>query len=122
MDTQNITAAIVAFIGILSGIYKLFIEPSIDAKIANLETKGFLLVDNSNERLGERLTAIDRKLDIHLQDFVNYKDAILLQGRGLDDKINHTWNKTKELLTEHKTEIKDIQVSLQKQHEIKNRE
>ncbi len=119
MDNQNIIVAIVGLISILSGIYKLLIEPSIDAKIASLETKGFLIVDNLKDRLGERLTAVDRKLDIHLQDFINYKDAILLQNRGLDEKINHTWNKTKEFLTEQKSEIKEIQA---RQTDPKNRE
>ncbi|MEH2456378.1 hypothetical protein [Nostoc sp.] len=113
MDIHNTITVIVGIITILGAVYKLAqVESNINTKIASIETKGFLIVENLKDKVGERITTVDRKLDVHLQDFVNYKDAILLQGKGLDEKINHTWSKTKELLNEQKTEIKDIQASL----------
>ncbi|MEH2461140.1 hypothetical protein [Nostoc sp.] len=114
MDIHNTIAVIVGIITILGSVYKLVIEPSIDTKIASLETKGFLIIDNLKDKVSERITTIDRKIDIHLQDYINYKDAILLQNNGLDGKINHTWFKTKELLDSLKTEIKEIKQTLQK--------
>lgn len=123
MDLHNIIYVVVGVIAILGAIYKVVqTEANINIKIINLETKGFLTIDNLKDSLSERITTIDRKIDIHLQDYINYKDAILLQGKGLDERISHTWAKTKELLTDQKTEIKELQISLQRQHDSKPRE
>ena len=133
MNTQNDITIVVGIITIISGIYKFIIEPSIDAKIAALETKGFLVINNFNTNLNDKLTVVDRKLDIHLESFSNYKqanlesfsnykEANLLQANGLNERINHTWTKTKELFIEERAERKEIQTLIQKQHELKNRE
>ncbi|MEH1893172.1 MAG: hypothetical protein V7K92_28405 [Nostoc sp.] len=113
MDAHNIMAVIIGIITIPSAIYKLLMEPSIDAKIsnletkiANLETKTFLMTENSKSILNERITTIDRKVDIHLENYSNYKEANLLHNNGLNEKINHTWNKTKELINSEKAERK----------------
>ncbi|MHC5720260.1 MAG: hypothetical protein ACYTX0_51575, partial [Nostoc sp.] len=97
-------------------------ESNINAKIANLEAKDFILIENFKDSLIDRLITIDRKVDIHLQDYVNHKDASLLQGNQLNEKINHTWNKTEKLFHEQKTDIKEIQGFLQKQQNFKIRE
>ncbi|MEH2425863.1 MAG: hypothetical protein V7K48_34680 [Nostoc sp.] len=122
MNIQNDIPIIVGTIAIISGIYKLLIEPSIDAKMANLETKGFLVIENSKSLLSDRITALDRKVDIHLENYSNYKEANLLHSNGLNEKITHTWNKTKELFVEERAERKEIQALIQRQHELKNRE
>lgn len=115
MDVHNSITVIVGIITILGAVYKLAqVEANINIKIAGLETKSFLVVDNLKDQVGERITTLDRKVDIHLQDYTNYKDAILLQNNGLDGKINHTWAKTKELLDSQKTEIKEIQQTFHK--------
>jgi hypothetical protein len=66
--------------------------------------------------------ALDKRFDIHVQDYVNYKDANLLALNTTDEKIKHTWNKTEKLLEERKTDIKDLQLFLQKQQNFKIRE
>jgi hypothetical protein len=65
---------------------------------------------------------LDKRFDIHVQDYVNYKDANLLALNTTDEKIKHTWNKTEKLLEERKTDIKDLQLFLQKQQNFKIRE
>ncbi|MEH1905825.1 MAG: hypothetical protein V7L04_31720 [Nostoc sp.] len=117
MDLHNPIAQVASIVALLGAIYKLAIEPNINAKIASLETKGFLVIDNLKDKLNERVTTTDRKVDIHLQDYTNYKDANLLQSNGLDEKINHTWNKTKELIEREKTDRKETQLFFQKQYE-----
>ncbi|MEH2314905.1 MAG: hypothetical protein V7K35_26665 [Nostoc sp.] len=120
MDTHNNIAVIVGITAVISTVYKLLIEPSIDAKIAGLETKGFLAIDTFKSNLNDKIIVLDRKVDIHLQDYTNYKEANLLHNNGLNEKINHTWNKTKELFSEEKATRKEIQAFFQKQHGSKN--
>ena len=122
MDIHNDIVVIGSIVGIISAIYKLAIEPNINAKIANLETKGFLLIDGFKTNINDKLIILDRKVDIHLQDYANYKEANLLQANGLNEKINHTWNKTKELFNDEKFERKEIQTLIQKQHDLKIRD
>lgn len=113
MDTHNSVAFVVGVITIFTAIYKLVIEPSIDAKIAslglstntqisNLATTNLITVENLKDRLNDKLTTLDRKVDIHLQDYTNYKDAVLLQHNGLNDSIKHNWSKTEKLFNSEK--------------------
>ena len=122
MDLHNNIIVIGGVITIISAIYKLLIEPSIDAKIAGLETKGFLIIDAFKTNINDKFTTLDRKVDIHLQDYSNYKEANLLQANGLNEKISHTWNKTKELVAEERAERKEIQRRIQKHHDPKTDE
>lgn len=111
MNIHDDIAIVVGIITILSAIYKFAVEPNINAKITDLKDK-----------LNEKITSIDNKVNIHLQDYINYKEANLLQANGLNEKINHTWSKTKELFSEEKAERKEIRLLIEKQHELKNRE
>ncbi|MEH2322952.1 MAG: hypothetical protein V7K32_05025 [Nostoc sp.] len=72
--------------------------------------------------LQKELKAIDKKFDIHLQDYVNYKDASLLALNGNDEKIDHKWERTENLFKEQKIEIKDLQKFLQKEQNFRIRE
>ncbi len=74
------------------------------------------------EIIQKDLTSFDKKLDLHLQDYQNYKEANLLAYNGTQEKINHTWAKTEKLLNEQKGEIKELQKFLQKQQNFKIRE
>ncbi|MEH2319005.1 hypothetical protein [Nostoc sp.] len=121
MDIHNIIAVIVGIVTISSVLYKMLIEPTINAKIASLETKGFLIIDNFKSNINDKFITLDRKVDIHLQDYANYKDANLLQANGLNERINHTWNKTEKLFNDEKAERKEIQAFLQKQNDLKTR-
>lgn len=122
MNIHDDIAVIVGIITTISVVYKLAIEPNINAKIAGLETKGFLLIDGFKTNINDKLITLDRKVDLHLESYANYKEANLLQSNGLNEKINHSWNKTKELFNNERAERKEIQTLLQKQHELRNRE
>lgn len=120
MDIHNDIVIIGSIVGIISAIYKLAVEPNINAKIANLETKGFLVIDGFKTNINDKLIILDRKVDIHLEGYANYKEANLLQANGLNEKINHTWAKTNKLFDDEKAEIKEIQSFIQKHYELKN--
>ncbi|MEH2014177.1 hypothetical protein [Nostoc sp.] len=122
MNIHDDIAIVVGIVTIISAVYKVVVEPKIDAKIAGLETKGFLIIENSKNILSEKITTVDRKIDIHLESYTNYKEASLLQANGLNERINHSWNKTKELFNNEKAERKEFQALIQKQRELKNRE
>ncbi|MCC5618260.1 hypothetical protein LC605_24870 [Nostoc sp. CHAB 5836] len=68
------------------------------------------------------MISIDKKIDIHLQDYVNYKDATLLAIRGNDERIDHKWKRTEDLFKEIKLEIKELQQFLHKHQDFKIRE
>ncbi len=51
--------------------------------------------------LQKDLSGIDKRFDIHLQDYVNHKDAALLALNGNDEKIEHKWQRTEEMFKEH---------------------
>lgn len=68
------------------------------------------------------LSAIDKKIDLHLLDYIHYKDSNLLHHNGSREKIDHTWKKTENLFIEQKAEIKEIQRFLQKQQDFTIRE
>lgn|GEM_PF-2351341 len=120
MDINNIIVVTVGIVTISSALYKLTVEPFLNIKIANLETKHFLIVDNLKTNLNDKITNLDRKIDIHLQDYANYKDANLLQFNGLNEKINHTWTKTQTLFSDEKSERKEVQALLLKQNDVKH--
>lgn len=56
----------------------------------------------------ETLIATDKKLDLHLQDYINNKDAVLLVQSNLEDMIKHKFHRCQ-------YSIRDIQRYLQKE-------
>ncbi|MEH1824455.1 MAG: hypothetical protein V7L22_03650 [Nostoc sp.] len=109
MDLHNSVTFVVGLITIFSAVYKLAqvessinskianLESSMNSKIANLEAANFITVDNLKDKLNDKIINLDRKVDIHLQDYTNYKDALLLQHNNLFDAIKHNWSKTEKL-------------------------
>ncbi|AVH73818.1 hypothetical protein [Nostoc sp. 'Lobaria pulmonaria (5183) cyanobiont'] len=73
------------------------------------------------ELIEKDIAKFDKRFDIHAQDYINFKDATLLNFNGTNEKIKHTWQKTEKLLEERKTDIKELQL-LWKQQNFKNRE
>lgn len=114
MDIHNSVTFVVGLITIFSAVYKLAqvessinskianLESSMNSKIANLEAANFITVDNLKDKLNDKLINLDRKVDIHLQDYTNYKDALLLQHNTLIDIIKHNWSKTEKLFNSEK--------------------
>lgn len=70
----------------------------------------------------EKIKDLDKRLDVHLQDYVNYKDAILVERNGIREKIDHKWERTENEFNEVKQQIKELQGYLQKRDEFKIRE
>ncbi|MEH1818706.1 MAG: hypothetical protein V7L31_06335 [Nostoc sp.] len=109
MDLHNSVTFVVGLITIFSAIYKLAqiessintritnLESSINTKFGNIESTNFVKIDNLKDKFNDKLIALDRKVDIHLQDYTNYKDAILLQHNNVIDMIKHNWIKTEKL-------------------------
>ncbi|MBG1267750.1 hypothetical protein [Nostoc sp. WHI] len=66
--------------------------------------------------------AYDKRFDLHLLDYVHYKDANLLVYKGLGDNITHVWMKTEKLVAKQESEVKELQQFLKKQQDFKIRE
>ncbi|MEH1898622.1 MAG: hypothetical protein V7K94_25635 [Nostoc sp.] len=110
MDLHNSVTFVVGLITIFTAVYKLAqiessissrianLESNLNTKIVNLESANFITIDNLKDKLNDKLINLDRKVDIHLQDYTNYKDAILLQHNGVIESIRHNWSKTEKLL------------------------
>lgn len=64
--------------------------------------------------LHSEVIKLDKKFDLHQQDYINYKDTNLVHINGVEKQIGHNWSKTEKALAEQKAEIKDIQGFLQK--------
>lgn len=84
---------------------------------------------NTHEQLIQQIKVIqkdvcglDKKFDIHLQDYVNYKDAVLLAINGNKERIEHKAEKAEGYFKEVKADIKDIQGFLNKQQNFRIRE
>ncbi|OCQ96082.1 hypothetical protein BCD64_12055 [Nostoc sp. MBR 210] len=71
--------------------------------------------------LNDKLFTFEKRLDVHLQDYVNHKDADLLAINGLKEKIDHKAENAEKYFKELRIEIKDIQGFLQKQQNFKIR-
>ncbi|MEH2371761.1 hypothetical protein [Nostoc sp.] len=70
----------------------------------------------------EKIKDLEKRLEVHLQDYVNYKDAILLDRNGLRERIDHKWQRTEDEFKEVYSHIKDLQNFLQKKDDFKIRE
>ncbi|MBD2596457.1 hypothetical protein H6G74_19280 [Nostoc spongiaeforme FACHB-130] len=71
--------------------------------------------------LNDKLFTFEKRLDVHLQDYVNHKDADLLAINGLKEKIEHKAEKAEGYFKELRIEIKDIQGFLNKQQNFRIR-
>lgn len=70
----------------------------------------------------EKIKDIDKRLDIHLQDYVNYKDANLLSHNGLEEQIKHKWERSEGEFNGIKGSIKELQGFLHRHNDFKIRE
>lgn len=84
---------------------------------------------NAHEQLIQQIKTLqkdvcnlDKKFEIHLQDYVNYKDSTLLNFNGYKEKIEHKAERMENYYKELKKDIKELQNFLQKQHEFKIRD
>ncbi|WP_375470259.1 hypothetical protein [uncultured Nostoc sp.] len=59
----------------------------------------------------EKTKNLETSFQVHLQDYVNYKDMTLLDRNGLRERIDHKWSRTAEEFDEVKADIKELQKS-----------
>ncbi|ALF51874.1 hypothetical protein ACX27_01855 [Nostoc piscinale CENA21] len=71
--------------------------------------------------LSEKIFTIEKRFEIHLQDYVNYKDATLLAINGNKERIDHKAERAEDYFKELKFEIKDLQGFLQKHQNFRIR-
>ncbi|MDQ3018256.1 MAG: hypothetical protein M3Q64_00060 [bacterium] len=70
----------------------------------------------------EKIKDLEKRFEVHLQDYVNYKDGMLLDRNGLRERIDHKWERTEDEFKVVKVNIKELQGFLQKRDEFKIRE
>jgi hypothetical protein len=84
---------------------------------------------NTHEQLIQQVKTIqkdvctlDKRFDIHLQDYVNYKDATLLAINGNKERVEHKGERLENYYEELKGEIKELQGFLHKRHDFRVRD
>ncbi|MEH1765803.1 MAG: hypothetical protein V7K76_26020 [Nostoc sp.] len=113
------------FIGIIASLIML---SGVAVNIISKINKISFTVDGIQEDLkmhasnAEKIKDLDKRLDIHLQDYVNYKDGNLLSHNGLEERINHKWQRSEGEFNAIKASIKDLQGFLVRTSDFKNRE
>ncbi|MHC5718826.1 MAG: hypothetical protein ACYTX0_43870, partial [Nostoc sp.] len=113
------------FVGVIASLVMLSgVAISIISKINKIS----FTVDGIQEVLklhasnAEKIKELDKRFDIHLQDYVNYKDANLLSHNGLEEKIDHKWQRSETEFNAIKTSIKELQGFLVRTNDFKMRE
>ncbi|WP_138504079.1 hypothetical protein [Nostoc sp. PA-18-2419] len=66
--------------------------------------------------------SLDKRFDIHAQDYVNYKDANLLAIHGCEEQIDHKWQRAEEEFAKDRAEIKDLRWFLVKKLDFRIRD
>ena len=112
-------------VGIFGSLVMLFgVAFSVISKINKIS----FTVDGIEETLklhasnAEKIKDLDKRFDVHLQDYVNYKDANLLSHNGLDERIEHKWQRSEGEFNAIKGSIKELQGFLHRTNDFKIRE
>ncbi|NWF61757.1 MAG: hypothetical protein HXY43_21490 [Fischerella sp.] len=84
---------------------------------------------NENKKIFEQVKTLerevhglDKRLDIHLQDYSGYKDVLLLAVNGNKEAIAHKWKRTEEEFEKTNSEVRELQRYLQQRGDFKIRE
>ncbi|MHC5830317.1 MAG: hypothetical protein ACYT04_83860, partial [Nostoc sp.] len=100
------------FLGIIGSLIML---SGVAINIISKINKISFTVDGIQEALklhatnDEKIKDLDKRFVIHLQDYVNYKDANLLSHNGLDELIEHKWQRSETEFNAIKVSIKELQ-------------
>lgn len=119
LQETGISIGIITSLVMLSGV-----AVSIISKINKIS----FTVDGIQEALklhatnAEKIKDLDKRFDVHLQDYVNYKDANLLSHNGLDERIEHKWQRSEAEFNSIKGSIKELQGFLHRTNDFKIRE
>ncbi|MEH2023923.1 hypothetical protein [Nostoc sp.] len=62
--------------------------------------------------LQKDIHSLDKRFDIHSQDYVNHKDANLVAINGVTEQIKHKWQRTEEVFERLENEIKNTRKSI----------
>ncbi|MEH1962193.1 MAG: hypothetical protein V7L05_20435 [Nostoc sp.] len=113
------------FIGIIGSLIML---SGVAINIISKINKISFTVDGIQEALklhasnAEKIKELDKRFDIHLQDYVNYKDANLLSHNGLEEQIKHKWERSEGEFNAIKGSIKELQGFLRQTNDFKIRQ
>lgn len=117
----GITVSVVMLVGTSVKVVSKF--NSITNKLRDLreDLNSHALALEQTKLLSEKIFTLEKRFEIHLQDYVNHKDADLLAINGLKEKIEHKAEKAEDYFKELRIEIKDIQGFLHKQQNFRIR-
>lgn len=83
--------------------------------VAQVEAKLYKSIDEVSDRVNDRINALEKRVDVHLQDYVNGKEIISMITNGLKESLDHKFNRLYGAQ-------KDIQGYLKKKFEFHPRE
>ncbi|MEH2309346.1 hypothetical protein [Nostoc sp.] len=119
LETTGIFLGILVSVAMLAGVATNIISKMNRISFSVSEIQEALKAYASN---AEKIKDLDKRLEVHLQDYVNYKDANLLDHNGLRERIDHKWERTEDEFKLVKGSIKDLQGFLQRRDDFKIRE
>lgn len=119
LESVGVFLGIAGSISLLAGVFVSIISKINRISFSVEEIEGSLKSYATN---AEKIKDLDKRLDVHLQDYVNYKDANLLEHNGLRERIDHKWERTEEEFKSVEADIKDLQSFLQKKDDFKIRQ
>lgn len=86
IDINNVLTICSLLFMIVGNVYRLAkIESSINARIGRVETDVLCAIDKLKDSFVDRFYSVEKKLDVHIQDYINYKDV--------NEKLNQQWTK-----------------------------
>jgi hypothetical protein len=89
---------------------------------AHSDTEGHQQTIEQLRGIEKDFHTLDKRFDVHLQDYSGYKDIALLAINGNKELIAHKWIRTEEEFNKTNSEVKELQKYLQQQGTFRIRE
>ena len=126
LESTGIFLAALVSLSILGGIGIKIISKindfSAELKAINKDLNEYEKLLERIEAIEERFHALDKRFDIHSQDYINYKDSLLLITNNLKELIKHNRERQDEEFAKTNSEVKDLQRYLQQRGDFRIRE
>jgi hypothetical protein len=74
------------------------------------------------KEIEDKFQSLDKRFDVHLQDYSGYKDIALLAINGNKELIIHKWIRTEEEFQKTNSDVKELQRYLQQRGDFRIRE
>ncbi len=99
VDINNVLTVVSLVFMLVAGIYRLAqIEANINAKISKLETTLLTAIDALKDNFSDRLYLNEKKLDVHLTEYIEKKLFAEYRHNATDKLVEHKFNRLRGLI------------------------